>query len=64
MTIKEARKVAGLSQIQMSEKLGIPRRTIEDWERGINKCPDYVERLIVEKLLSFEPKTRKKETNY
>lgn len=56
MNIKEARKEAGLSQLQMSEQLGIPRRTIEDWERGVRIPAAYVEKLVVEKLLSMKNK--------
>lgn len=48
--IKEARKKAGLTQEQMSEKMGIPKRTIQNWENGVTKPPEYVERLVVENL--------------
>lgn len=34
----------------MSELLGIPKRTIENWESGSRKCPEWAERLVVEKL--------------
>ena len=53
MTIKEARIAAGLTQQEMSERLGIPKRTIENWEQGNRVPPDYVERLVVEKLQSM-----------
>lgn len=53
MTIKEARIAANLTQQQMSDFLGIPKRTIEDWESGTRKPPEYVERLVVEKLNSI-----------
>lgn len=48
--IKEARKAAGLTQKQMSDEMGIPRRTIENWEAGKNKCPEWAERLVVAEL--------------
>lgn len=48
--IKIARKHAGLTQKQMSDLMGIPRRTIEDWDRGVRKCPEWAERLIVAEL--------------
>lgn len=48
--IREARKAAGLTQKQMSEKMGIPKRTIENWEGGTRKCPEWAERLIVAEL--------------
>ena len=47
-TIREARKFAGLTQAKMSELLGIPKRTIENWESGSRKCPEWAERLVVE----------------
>lgn len=50
MTIKEARKAAGLTQQGMSDLIGIPRRTIQDWECGKHVPPEWAERLIVEKL--------------
>lgn len=50
MTIKEAREKAGLTQATMSEKMEIPKRTIEDWERGVRVPPKYVERLIIAEL--------------
>ena len=53
MTIKEARIAANLTQQQMSDLLGIPKRTIGDWECGVRTPPEYVERLIIEKLKSI-----------
>lgn len=50
MTIKEARLAAGLTQQAMSDLLKIPKRTIENWEGGKNKCPEWAELLIIEKL--------------
>lgn len=50
-TIKKARHKAGLSQQKMADLTGIPRRTIEDWERGVRKPPEWAERLIVQELL-------------
>ena len=51
MTLKEARIKAGLTQQQMSDLLEIPKRSIENWESGIRKCPPYVEKLIIKELL-------------
>ncbi len=36
-TIKDARKRAGLTQAQASEKSGIPLGTLRRWEQGINE---------------------------
>lgn len=49
-TIKSERIRLGLTQTQLAELLGVPFRTIQNWETGQRKCPDYVERLIIEKL--------------
>ena len=46
MTIKEIRALTGLSQVKFGEKYGIPRRTIEDWEAGVNHPPTYVIELL------------------
>ena len=58
MTIREARQLAGLTQQAMSDIMGIPKRSIENWEGGKRQCPEWAERLIVEKLQSIaEQKT-------
>ena len=49
-TIKEARMEAGLTQAQLSKWLGIPIRTIADWDRGARTPSDWVTRLVVEKI--------------
>ncbi len=48
--IKEARLNAGLTQAKMSEVFKIPKRTIENWETGNRKPPEWAEMLVVEKL--------------
>ena len=54
MTIKEAREEAGLTQKEVFQILEIPVRTQQNWESGLRICPIYVEKLIVEKLLSLK----------
>lgn len=49
-TIKEARKAAGLSQQGVTDALGIPKRTLQDWEAGKRTPPGWAEALIIEKL--------------
>ena len=49
-SIKTERIRLGLTQKKMSDLLGIPQRTIEDWEAGRRKCPPYVERLVIKEL--------------
>lgn len=48
--IKKARKLAGLTQAQFSEKLGIPVGTLADWEQGRHKPPEWAVKLITEYL--------------
>lgn len=50
MTIKEARLQAGLTRVQMSELLGIPIRTIQDWELDKRVPSEWVKRLIIQEL--------------
>jgi transcriptional regulator with XRE-family HTH domain len=47
MTIKEKRIALGLTQHQLAKLTGIPFRTIQNWEGGQRKCPEYVERLLL-----------------
>ena len=42
--------VANLSQSQLAVRFCIPKRTLEDWCRGISKCPDYIRLMIAECL--------------
>ena len=46
MTITDVRTITGLSQAKFAKLLDIPTRTIEDWESGRHKPPDYVLKLI------------------
>ncbi len=48
--IKTARLLAGLSRPDMHREMGIPVRTIENWEGGQRECPEWAERLIVAEL--------------
>lgn len=44
--IKEIRKLTGLSQAKFAEKYHISKRTLENWEEGINDAPTYVLELL------------------
>nr|WP_106788096.1 helix-turn-helix transcriptional regulator [Massilistercora timonensis] len=57
MTIAEARKEKGLSRKDVAEWLEIPYRTITNWENGERQCPAYIEKLIVEKILTWQTGT-------
>ena len=44
--IRKLREQTGMSRKEFAEHLGIPLRTIEDWEAGRRTPPDYIPRLI------------------
>ena len=46
-TIKQLRAKYKLTQHQLADLTGIPFRSIQNWEGGQSKCPEYVERLLV-----------------
>lgn len=48
--IKMLRKEAGMTQKMFSGFFGIPVRTLQDWEAGLRKPPEYVVRLLPYKL--------------
>ena len=50
--LKEARKQAGLSQEQLSEKLGVSRSAVAKWETD-NGIPDVDNLKILSKLLNI-----------
>ena len=55
-TLKSIRADLGLNRKEFSEYMGIPLRSLEDWEAAKRKMPDYVLRLIayytrIEKML-------------
>ena len=48
--IKELRESTGLSRKEFSLHVGIPVRTLEDWEAGRRTPPEYIPRLIAYQL--------------
>mgnify|MGYP003410023060 FL=1 len=44
--IKELRESTGLNRKEFSLRVGIPLRTLEDWEAGRRTPPEYIPRLI------------------
>jgi DNA-binding transcriptional regulator YiaG len=50
MKIKELRQQYNLSRQQFCEYFKIPYRTLQDWELGVSKCPEYLLELIEYKL--------------
>ena len=45
-TLKGIRESIGMNRREFSDYMGIPLRTLEEWEAGRRKMPDYVLRLI------------------
>lgn len=56
--IKEAREKAGLTIKELSEFLGAPYRTVQDWNTGKSKPVEWAERLILEKLESLNKENK------
>lgn len=44
--LKKMRENLGMNRTEFSRYIGIPLRTLEEWEAGRRKMPDYVLRLI------------------
>lgn len=51
MNIKELRKLAGMSQKKFADYFDIPLRTLQNWEGGQRKPPDYLIKLLEYKLI-------------
>lgn len=48
LTIRDIRQHTGLSQAAFATRFCIPTRTLEDWERGVRSCPDYLRLLLAQ----------------
>lgn len=48
--VRKIREQAGMERKSFCEWLGIPYRTLQDWELGQRVMPDYVLRLIAYKV--------------
>ena len=45
--LKELRKEVEMNRREFSEYVGIPLRTLEEWEAGRRKMPGYVLRMLI-----------------
>ena len=57
--LRKLREDTGMNRRQFSDYFGIPYRTIQDWELGNRKMPEYLLRLMLykanmEKLVKSE----------
>lgn len=50
MKIKKAREFARMTQQDVEDEFGVPRRSLQNWESGNRECPCYVEEWLIEKL--------------
>lgn len=48
--IRDTRIKYGLTQQQVSDLTGIPKRTIQNWEAGVRSCPEYVTKMVTDIL--------------
>lgn len=57
MTIQEIRAKTGLSQSKFAEYFCLPLRTVQEWEQGRRKPPDYIPELL-ERIWNLETTDR------
>lgn len=55
---KAIREESGMSRNEFSAWLGVPYRTMQEWELGRRKMPEYVLRLIAYKVANEKQKGR------
>lgn len=60
MTIQEMRNALGYTQSEFAARYNIPFRTIQNWEAGVRKPPEYVTELLTNRIQSdlFNRKTK------
>lgn len=46
--VRDIRAYTGLTRTDFALRYLIPYRTIENWERGDNQCPDYIRLLLAQ----------------
>lgn len=50
MDLRAILKAAGLKQVDLCRRYGIPKRTVDDWVAGRNRCADYMRLLLARDL--------------
>lgn len=50
MSIRDLRKLLGDTQSEFSERYNIPFRTIQNWESGVRKPPEYIIDLLKQRI--------------
>jgi len=61
--LKEIRNKTGLNRTEFAKQQGIPLRTVEDWEAGRRKMPDYLLRLLSYKICIEQSVQKSKSDN-
>lgn len=56
--IKRLRKITGLSQSEFASKYKIQKRTLQNWEQGISKAPEYFIDLLSKDILKTNDTTK------
>lgn len=54
LTIRDIRQHTGLSQAAFATRYCVPTRTLEDWERGVRSCPDYLRLLLAQAVGAYQ----------
>ena len=52
--IKKAREEAGLSIKELADLLGAPDRTIQNWNLGERKPPEWIEQLVIKEIKNYK----------
>lgn len=58
MTSTEIRDLLGCSRAEFSRRYGIPVRTLENWDAGTNKPPEWLLKLL-ERIVREDVKNEK-----
>ena len=59
--LKNLRVESGWTRPKVVDRVGVPLRTLEDWEAGKRTPPNYVQRLVLDRLaLEIKKEQRKK----
>lgn len=56
LSVRDIRRHTGLTQRKFCDKFCIPYRSLEDWERGISKCPPYLRLMLAQLVGAFNRK--------
>lgn len=64
MELKLLREIKGLTQKDISDMFDIPIRTLTSWETGARKMPEYLEKLLTERLLNMSQEEINEEKKY